>query len=407
VANISSFSFDNTHSLNFMDTSKLGKRIMIVAGEASGDLHGANLAKEIQAVAPQISLYGMGGKSMASAGVEIVQDISSMAVMGLVEVLSRLMDIRRAMHKLTDQFTNRPPDLLVLIDYPGFNLLLAKKAKRFNIPVLYYISPKVWAWREGRIKQIKRYVDRLAVILPFEKEYFLQHGISADYVGNPLLDSVQTKHSKKEFLEQHNIDPTSTIVGLMPGSRRTEISRLLPLFLQVAGKLSSAIKNTVFLLPLAPTLTINDLEKSGLQDSNVDLRIITEDHYDLMAVCDAAMAASGTLTLELAILNVPMLVSYRVAPLSYLLGKHFIKVKFASLVNLIAGTEVVRELLQNEATPDNIFQEMLRLLKDTETRRQMKQQLADVIGQLGEPGASKRTAKLALDMVTETRGIDD
>jgi lipid-A-disaccharide synthase len=372
---------------------------MIVAGEASGDLHGANLAREIRTLDPQVMLYGMGGKSMASAGVEILQDIDNLAVMGLVEVLGRLWDIRQAMHKLTEQFTSRPPDLLILIDYPGFNLILAKKAKQFNIPVLYYISPKVWAWREGRVKQIKQFVDRMAVILPFEKEYFRQHGITVDYVGNPLLDSVQIKYSKKEFLEQHDIDPSSTIVGLMPGSRKTEISRLLPLFLQVAAKLSSAIKNIVFLLPLAPTLTIKDLEKSGLQESNVDLRIISENHYDMMAACNAAMAASGTLTLELAILKVPLVVSYRVAPLSYLVGKHFIKVQFVSLVNLIAGREVVRELLQNEATPENIFQEMLRLLKDREAQRNMKQQLAEVTGQLGESGASKRTAKLVLEMI--------
>jgi lipid-A-disaccharide synthase len=372
---------------------------MVVAGEASGDLHGANLAREILALDPQVTLYGMGGETMASAGVEILQDIANLAVMGIVEVLGRLWDIRQAMLKLTEQFTSRPPDLLILIDYPGFNLILAKKAKQFKIPVLYYISPKVWAWREGRVKQIKQFVDRMAVILPFEKEYFRQHGITVDYVGNPLLDSVQTKYSRKEFLKQHDIDPSSIIVGLMPGSRKTEISRLLPLFLQVAAKLSSAIKNTVFLLPLAPTLTIKDLEKSGLQESNVDLRIISENHYDMMAACNAAMAASGSLTLELAILKVPLVVSYKVATLSYLVGKHFIKVQFVSLVNLIAGREVVRELLQNEATPENIFQEMLRLLKNREAQRNMKQQLAEVTGQLGEPGASKRTAKLALEMI--------
>jgi lipid-A-disaccharide synthase len=185
----------------------------------------------------------------------------------------------------------------------------------------------------------------------------------------------------------------------MPGSRKTEISRLLPLFLQVAGKLSSAIKNIVFLLPLASTLTVQDLENSGLQESNVDLRIISENHYDMMAACDAAMAASGTLTLELAILNVPMVVSYKVAPISHLLGKQFIKVQFASLVNLIAGREVVREFLQNEAIPENIFPEMFRLLKDSEAKRIMQQQLADVISQLGGSGASKRTARLALEMI--------
>lgn len=372
---------------------------MIVAGEASGDLHGANLARELQTLDPQVALYGMGGGIMAAAGVDILQDIANLAVMGLVEVLGRLGDVRRAMRLLTRQFARRPPDLLILIDYPGFNLILARKAKQFGIPVLYYISPKVWAWREGRVKQIKQYVDRMAVILPFEKEYFRQHGIPVDYVGNPLLDSVQTKYSKREFCELHGIDPASTLVGLMPGSRRTEISRLLPLFLQVAGKLSVAIKNIVFLLPLAPTLTVQDMEKSGLHESSVDLRIIREDHYDLMAACDAAMAASGTLTLELAILNIPMVVSYRVAPLSYLIGKHFIKVRFVSLVNLIAGREVVRELLQNMATPENIYQEMWRLLKDAEAQRTMRQQLAEIAGQLGEPGASNRTARLALEMI--------
>jgi len=372
---------------------------MIVVGEASGDLHGAKLARELSALDPHVALYGMGGESMAAAGVEILQDIANLAVMGLVEVLGRLRDIRQAMRTLTEQFVNRPPDLLILIDYPGFNLILAKKAKQLNIPVLYYISPKVWAWREGRVKQIKQYVDRMAVILPFEKEYFRRHGIPVDYVSNPLLDSVRIKYSRKEFCEQHNIDPGSTLVGLMPGSRKTEISRLLPLFLQVAGKLSSAIKNTVFLLPLASTLTVRDLENSGLHESNVDLRLISENHYDMMAACDAAMAASGTLTLELAILNIPMAVSYKVAPLSYFLGRRFIKVRFVSLVNLIAGREVVREFLQNEAIPENIFQEMLRLLKNSEAKRIMQQQLADVTSQLGRPGASKRTARLALEMI--------
>ena len=371
---------------------------MIVAGEASGDLHGANLAREIQALDPQAMLYGMGGGAMASAGVEILQDIDKLAVMGLVEVLGRLKDVRQAMRRLTDQFARRPPDLLILIDYPGFNLLLAKKAKQFNIPVLYYISPKVWAWREGRVKQIKQYVDRLAVILPFEKEYFSRHEIPVDYVGNPLLDSVRIQYSRKEFCELHDINPASTLVGLMPGSRRTEISRLLPLYLQVAGRLSVAIKNIVFLLPLAPTLTVQDLENSGLQESNVDLRILSKDHYDMMGACDAAMAASGTLTLELAILKVPMVVCYKVSPISYQLGKRFIKVRFASLVNLIAGREIVRELLQNEATTENIYQEMLRLLKDGEVQRNMKKQLAAVTDQLGGPGASSRTAKLALEM---------
>jgi lipid-A-disaccharide synthase len=382
-----------------MDRSSHGKQIMIVAGEASGDLHGANLARELLAEDPQLILYGMGGNSMAAAGVEILQDISSVAVMGLVEVIGRLGVIRQAMRMLVEQFSNRTPDLLILIDYPGFNLILAKKARQLNIPVLYYISPKGWAWREGRVKQIKQYVDRMAVILPFEKEYFRKQGIPVEFVGNPLLDSVKPKQSKMEFLKQYDIDPASTLVGLMPGSRKQEIARLLPLFLQVARQLNETISNVVFLLPLAHTLSIDDLEKSGLSENGIDLCIIRENHYDMMAACDLAMAASGTLTLELAILNVPMVVCYKVSTFSHKLGAPFIKVQFASLVNLIADREVVPELLQNAATPENLYREALILLKNENANGEMRQQLKEVCSQLGEPGASRRTALMAMDMI--------
>lgn len=389
-----------------MATINPGKRIMIIAGEASGDLHGANLAKALQAEDNSLILSGIGGSEMASAGVSLLYDISRLAVMGIIEVISRLRDIRSAMNMLESRFRLERPDLLILIDYPGFNLELARRAKKYNIPVLYYISPKIWAWREGRIKRIKKYVDRMAVILPFEKEFYGDHGVEVDFVGNPLLDQVHTKLSPGSFKAQIGIEPDATVIGIMPGSRKQEISKLLPIFMQTALKLNSEIKKCVFLLPLASTLTEDDLQKHGAMTEGLDVRIIKDKRYEAMASCDAAMAASGTLTMELAILKVPMVVCYRVSPLTHLLVKHFIKVRYASLVNLVAGKEVVPELLQQRATPENIYREILPLLVNGEAKNAMKDQLTLVCSQLGETGASKRTADIAVEMLSE-RAIAD
>jgi len=389
-----------------MESSNPGKHIMIIAGEASGDLHGANLARELKMLDNTLSLSGIGGTGMAGAGVRLYYDISRLAVMGIVEVISRLKDIRAAMNILEKQFKTEPPDLLVLIDYPGFNLELARRAKKYNIPVLYYISPKIWAWREGRIKSIKKYVDRMAVILPFEKKFYKGHAFEVDFVGNPLLDEVHVTKSPKEFKTRHQIDHDATVIGIMPGSRRQEIAKLLPLFMQTAIMLNSEIDKCVFLLPLASTLTEEELIEHGAQDDSLDIRIIKDERYEAMAACDVAMAASGTLTMELAILGVPMVVSYRLAMLSSVLAKLFVKVKYASLVNLVAEKEVVPELLQLKATSENIYRKILPMLKDKEARETMKKDLNRVCEQLGTPGASKRAAAIATDMVKCRIGED-
>jgi len=372
---------------------------MIVAGEASGDLHGAVLARELLALDSSLILSGIGGAGMAATGVTILYDISRLAVMGIIEVISRLKDIRSAMKTLEKQFEMNRPDLLILIDYPGFNLELARRAKKYNIPVLYYISPKIWAWREGRITRIKKYVDRMAVILPFEKKYYKGHGFEVDFVGNPLLDQVQPTLTSNEFKIQYGIDHDATIIGIMPGSRKQEIAKILPVFMETALLLNEKIKKCVFLLPLASTLTEDDLNEHGVMDDRLDIRIIKENRYETMAACDAAMAASGTLTMELGILQVPMVVCYRISKLTHFLAKPFIKAEYASLVNLVAEKEVVTELLQQEATPENIYREILPLLLNQEARDSMKQELFNVSKQLGEPGASKRTARLAMEML--------
>ncbi len=390
----------SSHLSNSTDTTKPGKRIMIVAGEASGDLHGADLARELLTRDSSLTLSGVGGVGMAAAGVDLLYDISKLAVMGIIEVISRLKDIRSAMITVENQFKTNRPDLLVLIDYPGFNLELARRAKKYNIPVLYYISPKIWAWRQGRIKSIKKYVDRMAVILPFEKKFYQGYGFDVDFVGNPLLDEVHVTKSPEEFKTRHQIDHDATVIGIMPGSRRQEIAKLLPLFMQTATKLNSEIDKCVFLLPLATTLTVEELKEHGAQDDSLDLRIIRDGRYEAMAACDAAMAASGTLTMELAILGVPMVVSYRLAMLSSVLAKLFVKVKYASLVNLVAEKEVVPELLQLKATSENIYRKILPLLVNRESRAAMKKDMAHVCEQLGKPGASKKVAKIAIEMMT-------
>lgn len=239
----------------------------------------------------------------------------------------------------------------------------------------------------------------MAVILPFEKKFYQGHGVDVDFVGNPLLDQVQTALTPAEFKVRHNIAPDSTVIGIMPGSRRQEIAKILPLFLQAAVKLDSEIEKCVFLLPLAETLTEDDMRMPGNMGENLDIRIIKDQRYEAMAACDAAMAASGTLTMELALLKVPMVVCYRVATISYLLAKPFIKVKYASLVNLVAEKEVVPELLQYEATSENIYTKMLYLLTSRDAREVMRQELELVCERLGEPGASKRAAKLAFAMM--------
>jgi lipid-A-disaccharide synthase len=373
---------------------------MIIAGEASGDLHGADLARELLALDDSLKLSGIGGALMATAGVNLYRDIKNLAVMGILEVVKRLSSIRSAMVELENQFKTNRPDLLILIDYPGFNLELAKRAKRFNIPVFYYISPKIWAWREGRIKKIRKYIDRMAVILPFEKEYYKTHGMEVEFIGNPLLDQVQVSPEKRDELKNKlAIDNTATVIGMMPGSRKQEIAKLLPLFTRAALKLVERIEKPVFILPLASTLSENDLPVHLISDERLDIRLIKENRYEAMSVCDAAMAASGTLTMELAILQVPMVVCYRVLALTYLLARPFIHVKFASLVNLVAGREVVPELLQQKATPEKICEKLLPLLLDREVSKAMRLDLARVSRQLGKPGGSSRAAGLAMQMM--------
>ncbi len=375
---------------------------MIVAGEASGDLHGANLVKAMRRLQPDLDFCGIGGDELAAAGVDVLFDAHRLAVVGLVEVLAHLRDIIAARRILKKKIKKDRPCLLILIDFPGFNLRMARTAKKYGIPVFYYISPQVWAWHSSRVKTIARRVDRMCVILPFEEKFYNDRGVEAHYVGHPLLDSVKVEMTREDFCNRHKIDPEHMIVGLLPGSRKKEISALLPTFLEAAKRMQKKYqKHIVFLVSLAPSITEDELQANGLDAYRqaVDIRVVSRNRYDMMAACDAVVAASGTVTLELAILSVPMVVVYKISPLTYYLAKLLVKIAHFSLVNLIAEAPVVPELLQDQGNPGSIEVELAFLLFDEHTRQKMQDGLALVRQRLGGPGASDKAAALALEIM--------
>lgn len=375
---------------------------MIITGEASGDLHGANLVRAIAEKRPNYTFFGMGGDELQAAGVEMLYDAARLSVVGITEVIGHLADILAAKRILTGELRKRQPDLLILIDFPDFNLMLAKKAKQYRIPVLYYISPQVWAWRKGRTAKIGRLSDRRAVILPFEKVFYRSYGVDVDFVGHPLMDTVRTTMSKSAFRQSISVDPDAIMIGLLPGSRRKEIATLLPDFLAAARILQKTTdKEITFVIPRASTISRDLLVDNGVgaHQEILDIRIIEQNRYDLMASCDAVVAASGTVTLELAILGTPTVTTYRLSPRSYYLARLLIKLEHFSLVNLIAGRQVITELLQDEVTAENIAAAVSDILQNDAAREIMLKGLDEVRKKLGSPGASSRTADLAIDMV--------
>jgi lipid-A-disaccharide synthase len=298
---------------------------MIVAGEASGDLHGACLVKEALKLDPSLSFFGIGGSRMRETGVVTLTDAAEIAVVGLVEVVAHFPVIYRAFIKLKNILETDPPELLILIDYPDFNLRLAKIAKKADVRVLYYISPQVWAWRVGRVKQIGRVVDHMAVVFPFEVPFYEKENVPVTFVGHPLVDAVQPSMTCSRAQETFGLNPAVKTVGLFPGSRRQEIKNLFPVILESAALLSREFQDIQFILPLASSLKREDIDPF-IKVSGLDITVVEESAYDVMQVCDAILCVSGTVTLEIAMIGVPMVIIYKVAPLTYMLGKHLIKV---------------------------------------------------------------------------------
>ncbi|MFN7948011.1 MAG: lipid-A-disaccharide synthase [Blastocatellia bacterium] len=379
-------------------------RLMLVAGEASGDKHGAHLVEALRALQPQaeFELFGAGGDEMRAAGVETLVDARDVAIMGVLEVAAAMRKFLRAFRTLRDAARERKPDAVILIDWPEFNLRLAKRLHRDGQRVVYYISPQVWAWRSYRVRQIRRDVERMLVILPFEKDYYAGRGVQVEYVGHPLLDSVRVTATRAEFCEKHGFDSSKPLVALLPGSRRKELACILPPMIAAARQLHSSRPDIQFVLPLAPTITRAEAEQAiAASGGAASVRIIENDTYNAVAAATLAVVASGTATLETAIIGTPLIVVYKASQLNWRLFRPLINVPFVGMPNLIAGREIAPELLQDQLSADNLAAQITSLLNDNERLMQARADLATVRARLGEANASQRAAQAILDLLSE------
>lgn len=378
-----------------MNAAQPNRRALIVTGEASGDLHGANLIRAARDVDPGLSFFGIGGRRMRAAGCEIVFPAEELAVMGLVEVLGRLPVIRRAFRRLQGLLHGpQRPDVVILIDYPGFNLRFAREAKRAGIPVLYFIGPKVWAWKRGRVRTVAERVDKLAVIFPFEPPLYAGLGLDVEYVGNPLLDEYHRNRDRESFLREVGLDPETAVVGLFPGSRRSEIRYMFDTLLESARLLIEQGTAKQFLLPVAPTFDRGELEQR-VAAAGLPVTLVEENIYDVAGACNAILCVSGTVTLQAALAGTPLAILYKGAALTYAVGRRLVKIPHFGLPNIVAGHEVAREFLQDAASPEALAAEIRRLLEDGSYRRRAFAGLAEVRERLGTPGCSRRVAEIA------------
>ncbi len=371
---------------------------MLVAGEASGDQHAANLFLELKNHIPDISGFGMGGKKMAKAGIDVRFDSSNIAVIGVIEVLKHYREIKTALKLMQQLLVSEKPDLLVCVDYKEFNYKLAAFAKQQGIKVLFYVSPQVWAWRPGRVIKYGKVIDMMAVIFPFETAYYEVENIPVAYVGHPSVDKVHPQFSVEEAKRLFNLDSNHPIVGLLPGSRRNEIMRLLPVMIKAAEIIQKTVPDIQFILPQAESVD-DELLQSILQTAAVKLQIVKHQPYDVIQCCDAVMTSSGTVTIEIALLTVPMVITYKLSPITYWLGKLLVKTPFIGLPNIVAGRKIVQEFIQHAAQAENLALEINRILTNTDYAGEMRKNLKEVKTTLGSGGGSKKMAELAAKML--------
>lgn len=379
------------------------QKIMISAGEASGDLHGASVARALKILRPDIKLFGMGGQAMRAEGVDIIYDIADIGVMGLVEVIKNLPRLFRLKDMLAGVLAAERPEVLVVIDYPDFNMRLAKEAKKLGIPVVYYISPQVWIWRKGRAKDIGEITEQVAAIFPFEAEVYRQAGTKVTFVGHPLLDIVKPSLSKEEAYRHFGADSQRPLVLLMPGSRKQEVEQLIDIMLAAGEKINGELPGCQFFLPVATTIS-REMLQDKIKQVDIQVTLTDKNIYDLMNIADVAIAASGTATLETALMRLPTVVIYKMSPVTYFLGKFLIRIPHVSLPNIIAGREIVPELLQGDANAAQTAGHALAILQDAGIRGQMLQDLADMRRKLGDSGAVQRTAELILQVAHTQAG---
>ena len=372
-------------------------KVMICAGEASGDLHGASVAEALKNMRPDIELFGMGGSNMRAAGVEIVYDFAEIGVMGFVEVLWNLPSFFRLRKILSQVMEKNRPDVLVLIDYGGFHMAMAQRAKKMGIPVVYYICPKAWVWGRWRAKAIAGWVERIAAIFPFEADIYREAGASVDFVGHPLLDIVRASMDREAAYQYFGADPKRPLLLLLPGSRYQEVESLLELLLASACKVREQLPDCQFYMPVASTIPMERIE-SVVRASGVPVTFTRNSTYNLMQIADCAIAASGTVTLEAALMGLPSVIVYRVKTATYWLIRLVANVSHVGLPNIVIGRRILPELIQDEATAANISQATLRLMTDPKARAQAQLDLREVRVKLGEPGAVRRVASIVLEV---------
>ena len=379
------------------------KKILLVAGEVSGDLHGSHLVQAIRSIDPEIRFFGVGGEGLEKVGMRILYPSQSLSVVGITEVFFKLGAVLKAFQGLKKSMDRERPDLVILIDFPDFNLRLAKIAHRRGIPILYYISPQVWAWRPKRIHLIARLVTKMIVLFPFEVPLYEAVGVDVDWVGHPLLDIVKPTLSKERAFQQFGLDPNRRTIGLLPGSRIHEIERLLPPLLASAHLLQQEIPDLQFVIPLAPGLP-KTLLTPWMENISVPLKIVEGFTYDVMNLSELLIAASGTVTLEGAILGKPMIIIYKVSLPSSWVARALVRLDHIGLVNLVAEKEIAPELLQRDVNPQRISDEALRILRDPLLSRKMVESMGEVRQKLGEPGAAQRAAHITVSLLKEAGG---
>jgi lipid-A-disaccharide synthase len=378
-------------------------KIMIVAGEASGDTHAAKLVRAMREAEPEtgFQFFGAGGPKMRDAGVDAVVESDGLSIVGLAEIAAALPTFLKAFNKLKHSAIERKPDVVILVDFPDFNLKLAKTLKRKGFHIIYYISPQLWAWRKYRVRSVQKYVDLMLTILPFERDWYARHGVeNVEYVGSPLAREVHSNVGKEEFCRKHDLDPTKPIIALLPGSRHKEIVRILPIMLASAAKIASIVPGVQFVVAAPNEHSMHDVETEiAISDvSSNRLMVVVNQTYDALNASDAAAVTSGTATLEAGIIGTPMAVVYKTSTLNYKLFEPMIDVPHYGLINLIAGKRVAKELIQGDFTPQSLSEEIVRLL-EPDTNSAMRSKLKIAADKLGHGGASKRAAAAILNLI--------
>ncbi len=382
------------------------RKIMIVAGEASGDSHAAKLVKELQSAEPatRFEFFGAAGPKMRDAGVDPVVVSDGLSIVGLAEIARAMPVFLRAMRSLKQAAAARRPDAAILVDFPDFNLKLAKSLKKSGIKVIYYISPQLWAWRKYRIATIRKYIDLMITILPFEAEWYAKRGVThVEYVGNPLAKEVHAERSRTEFCRDHDLVPSRPLIALLPGSRHKEIVRILPVMLLSAIEISGTLADAQFVVAIASHRHRADVEDliarlPNAGDLLANLRIVESETYDALQASDAAAVTSGTATLETGILGTPMAIVYKTSAINYALLEPLISVEHFGLINLIAGERVAKELIQKAFTEKSLASELIRIL-DPVTNAEVRSKLIEAANKLGKGGASKRAAAAILKSI--------